>query len=106
MCLKLLLTLLHEKSKVETVVPLEKIRKHFIYAYCQSGHSLQGSSISGKMTIFDYKFYFVCKKWLWVAITRARELDDVFFFYKYEEPEFNKHSCTAYFNNKIRNYKK
>ena len=45
------------------------------------------------------------RKWLWVAITRARELDNVY-FYKYEEPEFNTHLCTAYFNNKVRNYKK
>ena len=99
------LTLLHEKSKVETVVPLEKIRKHFIYAYCQTAHSLQGSSIDSSITIFDYKFYFVSRKWLWVAITRARELDNVH-FYKYDEPEFNKHLCTAYFNNKVKNYKK
>jgi hypothetical protein len=99
------LTLLHEKSKVETVVPIEKIRKHFIYAYCQTAHSLQGSSIDSSITIFDYKFYFVNRKWLWVALTRARELDNVY-FYKYEEPEFNKHLCTAYFNNKVRNYKK
>ena len=27
-------------------------------------------------------------------------------FYKYDEQEFNKHRCTAYFNNKVRNYKK
>ena len=40
-------------------VPLEKIRKHFIYAYCQTAHSLQGSSIDSSITIFDYKFYFV-----------------------------------------------
>ena len=99
------MTLLHEKSKTEIQVPIDKVRKHFIYAYCQSGHSLQASSISGSITFFDYKFYFVNRKWLWVAITRARELDDVY-FYKYEEPDFNKHLCTAYLNNRVRNYKK
>ena len=96
------LTLLHQKYGIETVVPIEKIRKHFIYAYCQSGHSLQGSNISGKMIIFDYKYYYECRKWLWGAMTRAREVDDVY-FYKYEEPEHKKHLCTAYFNNKVRN---
>ena len=40
----------------------ELIRKHFIHSYCRTCHSFQGSSISDKITIFDWKFFFVNRK--------------------------------------------
>ena len=50
------------------------IKKHFIHSYCRTCHSFQGSSIDEKITIFDWKFFFVNRKWIYTAVTRATEL--------------------------------
>lgn len=74
------LTIKEVHSNEETTVPLSTIRSKFIFNYCATCHSLQGSSISGPVTIFDWNHYFVDKKWLWTAITRATNLDDLYFY--------------------------
>ena len=58
---------------------LDVVRKHFILSYCRTRHSLQGSSISYKITIFDWKLYFVNRKWIYTAVTRATELGNFIF---------------------------
>ena len=73
-------------SNEETTVPLSTIRSKFIFNYCATCHSLQGSSISGPVTIFDWNHYFVDKKWVWTAITRATNLDDLY-FYDYDDED-------------------
>jgi len=60
-------------------VPVKLIRSHFIFNYCGTAHSQQGASIDTSITIFDYKHFFVNREWIWVAITRATELDNVYF---------------------------
>ncbi len=32
------------------------IKQHFTHSYCRTCHSFQGSSIDGKITIFDWRF--------------------------------------------------
>ena len=56
------------------------IKKHFIHSYCRTCHSFQGSSIEGEITIFDWRFFFVNRKWIYTAVTRATELKNVFLF--------------------------
>ena len=65
------LTIKEVHSTEESTVPLSSIRSKFIFNYCATCHSLQGSSVRGPVTIFDWNHYFVDKKWLWTAITRA-----------------------------------
>ena len=60
-------------------VPIKLIRSHFQFNYCTTCHSVQGSTFHESITIFDYKFFFVSRKWIWTAIGRARNLDDVYF---------------------------
>ena len=67
---------------------------------------MQGSTIQESLTIFDYKFFFVSRKWLWAAIGRARNLDDVYFYDYSEDEEFNLNLIKAYFKNKIKGYLK
>jgi ATP-dependent exoDNAse (exonuclease V) alpha subunit len=67
-------------SNEEFVVPIKIINSNFIFSYCGTCHSQQGSSIDSTITIFDYKSFFVTAEWLWVAITRATELDNVYFY--------------------------
>ena len=60
------------------------IKNNFIYNYCMTYHSLQGSSVNESITIFDYKFKNVNRNWLYVAVTRATDLNNVY-FYNYKE---------------------
>ena len=69
-------------------VPLKSIRTNFIFNYCGTAHSFQGSSIDESITIVDYGHHFCTRKWIWTAITRATELKNVY-FYTYVEPELN-----------------
>ena len=56
-----------------------KIEKHFIYNYCRTCHSMQGSSIDENITIFDWNHFFVDRKWIYTAITRATDFKHVVF---------------------------
>ena len=96
-------------------VPLSLIKKNFVHSYCRTCHSFQGSSIpdtknengeteSTPMTIFDWKFRHVDRKWIWTAITRARDLKKVF-FHDYDESAENTEKMMQYFQKKVDNYK-
>ena len=56
------------------LVPIDAVRKNFIHAYCRTCHSFQGTSLSDRLTIFDWKFAHVNRKWLYTSVTRATEL--------------------------------
>ena len=68
-----------EHSKIIQKLPLDMLRKHFIFNYWFTCHSVQGSSIEGGITIFDYNHCLVNKNWIWTAITRATDLNNVSF---------------------------
>ena len=68
----------------ELTVPVDIVRKFFIYDSCQTCHSMQGSTTEEKIMIFDWKHPLMNRKWLWVAITRTTNLDNVI-FYDYTE---------------------
>ena len=85
-------------------VPITTIRSHVIFSYCGTAHSQQGASIDSTITIFDYKHFFITAEWLWVAITRATELDNVYFYdYTWDE-EFNRNLIQSYFGRKVKGY--
>ena len=62
------------------LVPIDAVRKKFIHAYCRTCHSFQGTSLSDRLTIFDWKFAHVNRKWLYTSVTRATELTSVLFY--------------------------
>ena len=66
-------------DKIYTL-PTEIIRKKFQFKYCSTCHSFQGSSIEGDMIIHDWKSKRADNKWLWTAITRATNLNNVYFY--------------------------
>ena len=68
------------------VVPLAVVAKCFAHNYCRTCHSFQGSSIPDAITIFDWQFPRVNRKWIYTAVTRATELKNVA-FYNYTEGE-------------------
>ena len=61
-------------------VPLKLIRSHFQFNYCTTCHSVQSSTIAESITIFDYKFFFVGRNWIWTARGRALEIWMLFIF--------------------------
>ena len=50
-------------------------KKNFVHNYCRTCHSFQGSSIDDAITIFDWKFTHVDRKWIYTSITRATDLN-------------------------------
>ena len=100
-------SLLEEHNKTKMYLPIELLRKHFIYDYCYTCHSVQGSSIDTGITIFDYNHYLVDNNFFWTAITRATDLKKVK-FYKYDHDVnslFNKQCIFHYLERKIKCYK-
>ena len=102
-------TLKNVKTEILQSLNIEKIRNNFLFAYCSTCHSAQGSSIDGDITIFDWNHFLVrdYKEWIWTAISRARDLNKVKFF-KYSDninDEFNEKCIMSYFERKISNYK-
>ena len=69
-----------ESTNTSYTLKLEDLEKHFIHSYCRTCHSYQGSSISDEIAIFDSKFHYVSRKWLYTAVTRATELSKVWFY--------------------------
>ena len=103
------LMLKNVKTKKVQGLGLQFVRNNFIFASCFTCHSVQGSSIDGDITIFDYNHFLIkdYREFWWTAITRARDLSKVKFF-KYsddKEDDFNKQNIISYFNRKIENYK-
>ena len=49
-------------------------------------HSLPDKSIIAPIAIFDHKFHRITKGWLYVAISRCEDLNNVT-FYDYDEAE-------------------
>jgi hypothetical protein len=100
------LTLRETHSNITITLPIDTVRKSFIFRYYCTAYSLQGSSIDEEINIFEWNHWYATKEWLWVAITRARKLDNVYFYDGLESPEFNQELVYNYFNKKIQNYKK
>ena len=86
------------------VVPLSLVKKNFVHNYARTCHSFQGSSIDEAITIFDWKFTHVDRKWIWTAITRATDLKKVY-VHEYDESQENKEKMMQYFQKKVDNYK-
>jgi hypothetical protein len=52
-------------------------KENFSLPYCRTGHVCQGKSCDGSVFVFDSHLPFVEKEWIYVALTRARDLDNV-----------------------------
>ena len=85
-------------------IKIADVRKKCIFSYCSTCHSAQGQTLDERITIYDWRFYFISREWLWTAVTRATSLDNVY-FYEYAEDEFNTDLITSHFKRKVENYK-
>jgi len=81
--------------------------KIFDLAYCNTCHSVQGCSISEKVTIFDCNTVYVDRYWVYTALTRCRSLDNITIFIHNEKTlrSLEESKFKQYINHKIENYK-
>ena len=99
------LTLKDESVNETAIVKKSTASKYFVYSYCRTCHSFQGSSIDDKITIFDWKFKFVNRKWLYTAVTRATELKNVV-FHSGKGQTYDEKALDRYLEFKVAQYKK
>lgn len=92
-------------TKEEFNVLRKLIENNFIFSYCGTCHSLQGSSIDKEITIFEWNFKHVSRNWLYTAVTRATHLKNVKFFIN-NSSENNDDIINQYFEHKIEGYVK
>ena len=68
-------------------VSMDILEKLFAYSYCCTCHSLRGSRNIMNNNYSRMESFFVDKNWLYTAITRARNLDDVYFMMSNKQSE-------------------
>lgn len=87
-------------------ININVLRKYFIYAYCYTAHSKQGCSVDSDIVIYDWNFKYACRNWFYTSLTRARDLNRVW-FYRYPESndDMLKEIVENYLRNKIKSYK-
>ena len=97
-----------ETNNIEYEITTNLLQSHFILEYCRTIDSMQGASISEKMTIFDLNIPYVTKEHIYVAITRARSLKNlqIFIHPEREVSSYTNSRIKQYFTFKIQNYKK
>ena len=71
---------LHSDSRNCSVeVKFGVLNRCFTYTHAHTGHSLQGTSVSSGITIFDLGHPFMSRAWLYTALTRSRSMDQVYY---------------------------
>lgn len=85
-----------------------KLLDHFKLPYAGTCHSYQGLSIEEKTTIFDVNTPYVDRFFIWTAITRATDLDNVNIFVHSDTEVDNmaRSKRKQYWEHKVENYKK
>ena len=95
-----------DKDNVRTISEFF-LDEHSRYAYCSTCHSLQRTS-SRNITIHEWQIsYLASRGWLWFAITRGRDFNNVFFCKNDKaDEETQTNVVIGYFNNKVEGWKK
>ena len=102
-----IITIENIKDKKKHTLDEETLYKHFRYGYCATCHSCQGASIKNNITIHEWqRSRLVSREWLWTAITRATDFNNVSFYENTEaEQDRVEQKLMNYFKNKIEAYK-
>ena len=94
------------KAKQQYHTDLQTLDKHFRYDFCTTCHSAQGASTKGKIVIHEWeKMHLVPSEWIWCAMTRSTDFNDVSFFASTIDPsELNEENLHRCIEHKIKNY--
>jgi len=102
-----LFTVIDPVAGTSFTLPIKKLN-HFSLPYANTCHSVQGLSIDKPMTIFDVNTPYVDRYFVWTALTRATDFNNITIF-EHPQTEVNKlHQSRArqYFNDKVASYMK
>lgn len=71
-----------EDEYSKTLYQLEDklFNKYLDHSYIKTCHSSQGITLKDKYIIYDWKYSYCSIKWLWVAITRCNNIDNIYFY--------------------------
>ena len=82
------------------------VDKIFIYPYCATCHSSQGSSVKESITIHEWDLPITSREWIWTALTRCVDFRKVKFYCNPDfDKQMDKNMIMRYFKNKVENYK-
>jgi len=101
-----------DAAEIQTVMKIERsqIHKHFQYNFAGTCHSYQGLSLvpGFKTTVLHANHAMSSREWLYVAITRARDLNDLQFVLlsQHEVKESKDMISYLYWSRKIEGYKR
>ena len=101
------ITIVDENEGLEMVLPLGVLKTHFSHPYAQTCSSSQGLTIDEPYTIFDSNIPYTNRQWIWTAITRTTDLNNITIFEHdmKEVSRFQTSFVNLYFKNKVENYK-
>lgn len=100
------LTIEDIESKERYEITEKQLNENFRSAHAQTCHSFQGCTIKGEaITIFDYHRWYVTRNWLYTAITRCDDLDNVYFYEYSSSGDYDQHIHGKYLEMKVNNYK-
>jgi len=97
------ISILDEAINEEYNFKRDIIDKHFIYGYARTVYSVQGKSIKDKVIIHQTNHGHATKKWLYVALSRATDLNNIY-IYKGNNELINEEAINTYFNKKVEGY--
>ena len=90
----------------EFMIDTEVVRKQFIFKYCKTVFSMQGTTIQNDkpLCIFEWEHWGFSTEHFWVAITRVRGLKNVYFYNHKEDRSKDKYILNKYLQYKVEGY--
>ena len=73
-------TVIEPVENIQMTFDIKVLTKHFKLPYCMTVHSVQGLSLDCEVTLFDCNTPYVDRNFIWTAITRVRELNNIVYF--------------------------
>ena len=80
-------------EEVEQIITQEQFINSMRLNYARTGFSIQGRSIAEKFTICDIDNPYINRRWIWTAITRARDLNNITIYLMSDKMLDILHSC-------------
>jgi hypothetical protein len=99
-------TICDEVENTTFTLPID-VLSHFKLLYANTCHSVQGTTINELITIFDVNTPYVDPFYIWTALTRATDFNNVTVFLhgKNEVNSLGESKIKQYFNGKVESYK-
>lgn len=70
--------LFEELEGLQFILPIDTL-KYFSLPYASTGHRTQGLTITGDICIHESSHYHASREWVYTAITRARDINNVYY---------------------------